>query len=207
MDNSLKCRACSSESLIMSNIYDEISDNMSLKDILVDLMKFQGEPNDGLSPHLCKSCTDVIVNFFHLKNIFLENEKRNKILLLHSGKEESVSENEDHCDDYTPPNESDTVHHIEKNISEIIKSETTEGNYVETIYLINENLKPVETEKVNVHEHIPQKLYKCYEVSKGSKTLKHIFITNDSKIRGSDKVHQPSAKNLKSGSVKTATKF
>nr|CAI5842698.1 unnamed protein product [Callosobruchus analis] len=197
MDNSLKCRACSSESLIMCNLYEEISDSMCLKDILVELMKFEGEQNDGLSPYLCKSCTDIVVNFFQLRNIFLENEKRNKMLLLHSGKEESISENDDAHDDYDPPDESDTLqNHIEKDISEIIKSETTEGHYVETIYLINENLKPLETEEVNVHENVPQKLYKCYEVSKGNKRLKHIFITNDSEIQGSEKV-QHSTKNVK----------
>ncbi|CAH1996727.1 unnamed protein product [Acanthoscelides obtectus] len=193
MDISLKCRACSSESLIMCNLYEEITDNVSLKDILVDLMKFQGEPNDGLSPHLCKNCTDTIVDFYNLKKTFLENEAQNKHL-VQSEKVESCSENGEFCDDYIPQDEPEPAHHIERNVSEIIKNETTKGDYVETVYLIHD--KPTETE-VALNEDVPQKLYKCYEVSKGSKTLKRIFITNNSETPAAENDQTQGQKRLK----------
>ncbi|CAH0554616.1 unnamed protein product [Brassicogethes aeneus] len=91
MDLTKRCRACLNEEPEMHYLFAEFDKGLTLAEILQNL-NFEVCENDGFPPLLCQNCTVIIIDFFNLKTIYLENEGPLKAMISQAEKHEEIQE-------------------------------------------------------------------------------------------------------------------
>ncbi|CAH0554617.1 unnamed protein product [Brassicogethes aeneus] len=165
MDLTKKCRACLNEDPEMHYLFAELDQGLSLAEILQNL-NFEVCENDGFPPFLCQNCTVIMIDFFNLKTIYLENEGHLKELISQAEKQAEI---EEFCEEDLNDNEE-----LEENYEEALIEDENSNNEETVMFVVEENDEEIKDSEFKYEYLSNEELFK-----KKQKNLIPKYSTDD----------------------------